>query len=1284
MRTYLEQGSLLKVPGGIVYKITGEPIGEGGGSIIYPALRMLPDGDGYKAGHILYAIKECFPESDRFITERNAQGEIIARDADSSGQAELFLAHAKQMQLAEEEISGKIYAHAFRLTPVLESFQDIELAEEEASAFRPVHNMISIMESLTGKGESVGHALRERGHLVARDAFAVIRQVLFAVREVHQAGYLHLDIQDGNVFIKGVLDEGDNMISLIDFGSARPRLEDGLCREISDGLIYSTRGFSAPEILLHNDGHLRLGPQADIFSIGCLLLLLLTGRRHSTTEITANSSGRYIPRFAIRKTACPGYLVDRMQKILARALKTEPSDRYASADDMIKDIEEMLSLLAPQTNPLSAVDYDAFICYKHGEKDDVAARVLRNELEHFHGKSAGGRRIGKVFLDEGELSSCADFGERINQALKNSQWLLVLCSERTKGSKWVNEEIKTFLKYHDKSHVLCMVIEGEPEAVFPEELVKQGFTADNLFAADVRAADSGGIVEKIKGDGKLRIAAPILQMTYDALKQRNKIYRMQRAFAAASIVLCGITGFSAFAAVKAHQIAKQEKVIAEQAESIAGQAKEIASQAEALVAERDEKLANQAALLVEQAKKAYDLRDYAEAEALAKTALELLGDEFDTGKSALVSEIKHILVECKNLYVWPEEAYDYWISDGVFREESGADISFCHVNADGSRLFTFSEKAFCAWDTKRGKLVSRFAEEGMLETHYQQEQYLISERDECIFWGNAGIRCFNYETGELVWRADQKTGDMLRMVLLSEDRKTLYRVSRYRDLENKSLLIETLDAMTGEVTGEHAYQEGYEAFSYAGAVSLDGRILCGLGVEKVEGRSDVMACSLWCFDLEKESASKQELGLIDSWSTPLADGIFFTEQGNVCVSEYDGAVDYLIDGDADRKMEMVGKKRFLMYCYDVERKELIWSLEEDHEVETDYRSCRIPIILKADPAGSDGTMGAEDSGTAVDAGRESVFTVAVGNILYQIREDTGEILQKQLMDDMVVSLIKPKDSIGAVLENGTFAFISGDNCLYTKSFSADTRLACYQDGVFYVSSDSEPARVVKYSVDLFDADYREELLEDVDPREYVKTLPADDRILEQGEIQVEVLEDGDGFRIVTGKGGTVVGDGTVTGTSGNASGTAGSALDVATDEAVHLVSLMPDGKGIVAGFENTVALYALDGSLISEMELDKKVYSFSPTDCILYFLEEGSFYYGNKSLGYLIDWSDEGLVLIKGLKHVVGFDHKTEEFLICDYMKESEEGCLVGRCKYHKLEDICRKSTRFIRGSMIE
>ena len=80
---------------------------------------------------------------------------------------------------------------------------------------------------------------------------------------------------------------------------------------------------------------------------------------------------------------------------------------------------------------------------------------------------------------------------QIREALKNSGWLIVICSSETKDSPWVNLEIKTFLEFHDRSRILAVVTEGEPEDVFPKELLGSDRTAE-VLAADARGNTGTG------------------------------------------------------------------------------------------------------------------------------------------------------------------------------------------------------------------------------------------------------------------------------------------------------------------------------------------------------------------------------------------------------------------------------------------------------------------------------------------------------------------------------------------------------------------------------------------------------------------------------------------------------------------------------------------------------------------------------------------------------------------------------------------------------------------------
>lgn len=1223
MRSYLNIGTLLRVSGGIIYKITGEPIGEGGGSILYPAIRMLPDQEGYRESRIEYAIKECFPESDRFALYRNEDGEICAAEdtskdrTGSATDASEFLTRAKQMQCAEDEISGQVYVHAFRLTPVIESYQDIEISVNGENDFKKVHNMISIMESLSAKGESIRHILQERKHLRAFDAFSVVRQVLFAVREVHQAGFLHLDIQDGNIFIKGVLDTGDSMVSLIDFGSARKIQEDGYCAEIRDGVVYSTKGFSAPEILSKNDGHLRLGKEADIYSIGCLLLLLLTGHRYMTAELVANKNERYVPRFALRKTGCPRHLVDKMQGILAKALKPDAASRYQTADEMLEDVEEMIALLAPHTDPLSAMEYDAFICYRHSEKDNLAAKTLRNALERYKDGIFAKRKIRRVFLDEGELSSCADFGERIHRALENSRWLIVICSEKTRESKWVNEEIKTFLKYHDRSYILTVLTEGEAEAVYPEALTENGLTAETLFAADARAKDNAGMAKKLKGDARLRIAAPLLETTYDALKQRSRIYNMQRGFVAATVIFGVTAGFSVFAAVKANQIARQEQKIARQAEEI--------------VAEQEEKIKSQSALLAEQARKAYVANAYAEAIQLAKEAMALSMEDEQQN-----SDLKQILITCLNLYVTPEEAKLLWVPTGVFQEPEKKKIRDCFLTEDGKYLFMFADKTLLVWDTETNTVVSEVEDK---DAAYEADRAcLLEEKHQYILWSAQEILCYDYTSGETVWRREEKADEReIENVLLSKDQKTVYSLQEMS--KTGEVVIEAIDAVNGETVSRHVFQ-GVDLSGWGAGhdIAADERYIVVTGTVHFADEMYSFESVLCCFDLEKDMLTVQKIGEADAWGSSQTDIVTFVDNSRVIMVDYDGAANVSRSLSNGSTVQMIGKKKLTVSAYDCDRKEELWRYETDAEAEEDFESLRVPQMY------------------CTEMDNKNVCVTAIGNSLFFLDETSGELLNKKQFDAGILLLEMLKTSgLRLVLENGSLVVLQSikeEDVGTVQGFPTDLESICEAEGVYYAVRASVPDTIVQYSLDKSDASYTEENVQADSLETFMEKLPEDDRILKNNDILLSINQDGHGFSIRQRSDESI--------------------CDIEMADEIQALSLTQDGKRIIAGTKNGMTLYDETGNQMSKITWDHTIYpsGIKNQDVIVYFPEKNTVYYGELSDGYLVDIADDTLKVVKYMKYVVGFDKKTREFLLCDYATVDDGIYPVGRVKYHTLEEI--------------
>ncbi|MCA0202085.1 MAG: toll/interleukin-1 receptor domain-containing protein, partial [Proteobacteria bacterium] len=125
---------------------------------------------------------------------------------------------------------------------------------------------------------------------------------------------------------------------------------------------------------------------------------------------------------------------------------------------------------AGQPPAVSASGFRAFISYSH--RDTKVAEWLHRAIETYRvpkpliGRITGtgliGQRPGKVFRDRDELEVAADLSGKINDALEQSQFLVVLCSTASARSKWVNQEVINFKRLKGAEHIIAVIVDGEP------------------------------------------------------------------------------------------------------------------------------------------------------------------------------------------------------------------------------------------------------------------------------------------------------------------------------------------------------------------------------------------------------------------------------------------------------------------------------------------------------------------------------------------------------------------------------------------------------------------------------------------------------------------------------------------------------------------------------------------------------------------------------------------------------------------------------------------------------
>ena len=337
------------------YTICSDTISRGGSALIYTARKSNSER--------IYIIKECFPLTERFSFIRKANWQVVPESPDDK-KAAAYLNKQINALFQENKNGQLISANSAR------SIVSWEFIRADALTINGVHFAVDIpfivMEQLGNKGCSLQdilhecsltrssmHLLRASGSPDIYTVVSIVAETLKALDEVHKAGYFYGDIQGNNLyFLNPHFDFGDIGIGcLLDFGTVQKLCEDGLTEEITDQEIYSTEGYTAPEILLSNDGHLRLSPAADIFSVGCLFLYLIKGENYARRQgknISRIPQKNYVDHRELISKGASELAASYITEILQCALSFEPNKRYKDAYSMLEVILELKSLCRPK------------------------------------------------------------------------------------------------------------------------------------------------------------------------------------------------------------------------------------------------------------------------------------------------------------------------------------------------------------------------------------------------------------------------------------------------------------------------------------------------------------------------------------------------------------------------------------------------------------------------------------------------------------------------------------------------------------------------------------------------------------------------------------------------------------------------------------------------------------------------------------------------------------------------------------------------------------------------
>jgi len=177
------------------------------------------------------------------------------------------------------------------------------------------------------EGQDLRQLLAEKGKLAPEQAARIMLQICRALEAAHAERVIHRDLKPQNIML-----DASGRVYVMDFGIARSAYLPGMTQT---GALIGTPEYMSPE---QGRGE-KLTERSDIFSLGIIFYELLTGKSPYFSDTPLATLWKRMTEKVTPPAVVDPTLPAELSAIVVKALEIEPKNRFASAREMVQQLE---------------------------------------------------------------------------------------------------------------------------------------------------------------------------------------------------------------------------------------------------------------------------------------------------------------------------------------------------------------------------------------------------------------------------------------------------------------------------------------------------------------------------------------------------------------------------------------------------------------------------------------------------------------------------------------------------------------------------------------------------------------------------------------------------------------------------------------------------------------------------------------------------------------------------------------------------------------------------------